>query len=91
MIPSKSIGSEDQHDPGSDCDVTGNVLGATEGEHLVHWRDVGNIFIEVGPATGSAIWPLEPSRCRSVPAFRYTDTCAWTKPSTFWQAAEFSH
>src|SRR5882672_7811364 len=31
----------------------GYVLGATEGEHLVHFRDVGNIFIKVGPATGS--------------------------------------
>jgi quercetin dioxygenase-like cupin family protein len=31
----------------------GYVLGATEGEHLVHWRDAGNIFIKVGPAIGS--------------------------------------
>ena len=31
----------------------GYVLGATEGEHLVHWRDAGNIFIKVGPATDS--------------------------------------
>ena len=31
----------------------GYVLGATEGEHLVHCRDAGNIFIKVGPATGS--------------------------------------
>ena len=31
----------------------GYVLGATKGEHLVHWRDAGNIFIKVGPATGS--------------------------------------
>ena len=31
----------------------GYVLGATEGEHLVHFRDAGNIFIKVGPATGS--------------------------------------
>jgi quercetin dioxygenase-like cupin family protein len=31
----------------------GYVLGAAEGEHLVHWRDAGNIFIKVGPATGS--------------------------------------
>jgi quercetin dioxygenase-like cupin family protein len=31
----------------------GYVLGATEGEHLVHWRDAGNIVIKVGPATGS--------------------------------------
>jgi len=31
----------------------GYVLGATEGEHLVHFRDRGNIFIKVGSATGS--------------------------------------
>jgi quercetin dioxygenase-like cupin family protein len=31
----------------------GYVLGATEGEHLVHFRDRGNIFIELGSANGS--------------------------------------
>jgi quercetin dioxygenase-like cupin family protein len=31
----------------------GYVLGATEGEHLVHFRDHGQIFIKVGSATGS--------------------------------------
>jgi quercetin dioxygenase-like cupin family protein len=31
----------------------GGVLGASEGEHLVHFRDHGNIFIKVGSATGS--------------------------------------
>jgi quercetin dioxygenase-like cupin family protein len=31
----------------------GYVLGVTEGEHLVHFRDRGNIFIKVGSATGS--------------------------------------
>jgi quercetin dioxygenase-like cupin family protein len=31
----------------------GYVLGATEGEHLIHFRDRGNIFIKVGSATGS--------------------------------------
>ena len=31
----------------------GYVLGAAEGEHLVHFRDHGNIFIKVGSATGS--------------------------------------
>jgi quercetin dioxygenase-like cupin family protein len=31
----------------------GYVLGATEGEHLVHFRDHGNIFIKAGAATGS--------------------------------------
>ena len=31
----------------------GYVLSTTEGEHLVHFRDHGNIFIKVGSATGS--------------------------------------
>jgi quercetin dioxygenase-like cupin family protein len=31
----------------------GYVLGATEGEQLVHFRDHGLIFIKVGSATGS--------------------------------------
>ena len=31
----------------------GYVLGATEGEQLVHFRDHGKIFIKVGSATGS--------------------------------------
>ena len=31
----------------------GCVLSATEGEHLVHFRDHGNIFIKIGSATGS--------------------------------------
>ena len=31
----------------------GYVVGATEGEHLLHFRDRGNIFIKVGAATGS--------------------------------------
>ena len=32
----------------------GYVLGPTEGEHLVHFRDHGKIFIKVGSATGSS-------------------------------------
>jgi mannose-6-phosphate isomerase-like protein (cupin superfamily) len=31
----------------------GSVLSSAEGEHLVHFRDRGNIFIKVGAATGS--------------------------------------
>ena len=31
----------------------GYVLGAAEGEHLVHFRDHGDIFIRLGSATGS--------------------------------------
>jgi hypothetical protein len=69
----------------------GYVFGATEGEHLLHFRDGGKICIKVGPAIGSDNLTLGPSRCRSVRAFRSTDTCGRTKPSMFWKAAEFSH
>ncbi|MGK7062689.1 cupin domain-containing protein [Bradyrhizobium sp. 1050_B9_N1_2] len=31
----------------------GYVLGAEEGEHLIHFRDGGNIFIKLDPVTGS--------------------------------------
>src|SRR6516165_7564106 len=31
----------------------GYVLGVTEGEHLIHFRDRGNIYIKLGSATGS--------------------------------------
>jgi quercetin dioxygenase-like cupin family protein len=31
----------------------GYVLGAEAGEHLIHFRDGGNIFIKVDPVTGS--------------------------------------
>jgi hypothetical protein len=31
----------------------GYVLGPTEGEHLVHFRDHGNIYIKAGYTTGS--------------------------------------
>ncbi|GEM_PF-4384917 len=31
----------------------GYVIGATESEHLLHFRDLGNIFIKVGAATSS--------------------------------------
>ena len=31
----------------------GYVLGASEGEHLIHFRDGGNIFIKVDPVKGS--------------------------------------
>jgi quercetin dioxygenase-like cupin family protein len=31
----------------------GYVLGAAEGEHLVHFRNSGNVFIKIGSATGS--------------------------------------
>ena len=31
----------------------GSVLGPDEGEHLIHFRDHGNVFIKFGAATGS--------------------------------------
>jgi quercetin dioxygenase-like cupin family protein len=31
----------------------GRVLGRDEGEHLIHFRDRGNVFIKIGAATGS--------------------------------------
>ena len=53
MIPSKSIGSEDQHDPGSDRGVAGICARRHRRRTSRSFRDAGNIFIKVGPATGS--------------------------------------
>jgi quercetin dioxygenase-like cupin family protein len=39
--------------PAQAASSQGFVLGPTEGEHLVHFRDHGNIYIKVGSATGS--------------------------------------
>jgi len=36
-----------------DASPHGYVLDNNEGEHLIHFRDGGNIFIKVGAATGS--------------------------------------
>ena len=36
----------------------GHVFAAGEGEHLAHFADAGEIFIRVGPATGSAGFAL---------------------------------
>jgi quercetin dioxygenase-like cupin family protein len=40
-------------DPVEAVTPQGYVLGPTGGEHLVHFRDHGNIYIKVGSATGS--------------------------------------
>ena len=61
----------------------GYVLGPTEGEHLVHFRNAGNVFINVGAATGSDNLALGTQQVPVGAAFRSTDTCGWTKPSTF--------
>jgi quercetin dioxygenase-like cupin family protein len=42
----------------------GYVLGASEGEHLAHFADAGNIFIKVGPATGSINFALGTQQVR---------------------------
>ena len=42
----------------------GYVLGAGEGEHLAHFADSGDIFIAVGPATGSASFALGTQQVR---------------------------
>lgn len=34
-------------------DSQGYVVNANEGEHLIHFRDHGNIFIKIGSASGS--------------------------------------
>ena len=46
MLPQRVIGTET-------AARQGYVLGATEGEHLVHFRDHGKILIKVGSAKGS--------------------------------------
>lgn len=40
--------------PEATAERHGYVLRAGEGEHLVHFRDHGNIYIKLGSATGSA-------------------------------------
>jgi hypothetical protein len=42
----------------------GYVLGASEGEHLAHFADGGNIFIKVGPAAGSINFALGTQQVR---------------------------
>ena len=46
VLRQRASGSEPMADQGY-------VLGASEGEHLVHFRDRGDIFIKAGAATGS--------------------------------------
>ena len=54
----------------------GYVLGAGEGERLVHFADAGEIFIGVGPTTGSAGFALGTQQVRAgggVPIHRHLD------------------
>lgn len=50
------------------------VLAAAEGEHLVHFRDHGNIYIKAGSATGSdnlAIGTQQVTRAAGIPVHRH--------------------
>jgi quercetin dioxygenase-like cupin family protein len=50
------------------------VLGASEGEHLVHFRDHGNIFIKVSSSTGSgnlALGSQQVTRGAGIPIHRH--------------------
>jgi quercetin dioxygenase-like cupin family protein len=52
----------------------GAVLGAGEGEHLIHFRDHGNIFIKIGTATGSndlAMGTQQVMRGTGIPVHRH--------------------
>jgi quercetin dioxygenase-like cupin family protein len=52
----------------------GNVLGANEGEHLVHFRDGGNIYIKFGSRTGSdhlAMGTQQVKRGTGIPTHRH--------------------
>jgi quercetin dioxygenase-like cupin family protein len=52
----------------------GYVLAATEGEHLIHFRDGGNIFIKLGSATGSpnlAVGTQQVMRGTGIPIHRH--------------------
>jgi quercetin dioxygenase-like cupin family protein len=54
----------------------GYVLGAGEGERLAHFADAGEIFIGVGPATGSAGFALGTQQVRAgggIPIHRHLD------------------
>ena len=52
----------------------GAVLGAGEGEHLIHFRDHGDIFIKIGAATGSndlAMGTQQVMRGTGIPVHRH--------------------
>jgi quercetin dioxygenase-like cupin family protein len=52
----------------------GYVLGPTEGEHLVHFRDHGDIYIKAGTATGSdglALGTQQVTRGAGIPVHRH--------------------
>ncbi len=67
MLPQTSI-------EGQTPSPHGYVLAPTEGEHLIHFRDHGNIFIKFGAATGSpnlAIGTQQVMRGTGIPIHRH--------------------
>ena len=63
------------------------MLGGGDGERLAHFADAGEIFIGVGPATGSSGFALGTQQVRAGKAYRSTGTWKRTKPSMFWMEA----
>ncbi len=54
----------------------GGVRSATEGEHLVHFRDHGNIYIKFGSTTGQANLALgtqQVTRAAGIPVHRHLE------------------
>jgi quercetin dioxygenase-like cupin family protein len=54
----------------------GHVLGAGKGEHLIHFRDGGHIFIMADPATGSdnfALGTQQLPKGSGIPVHRHPD------------------
>ena len=67
--------------PGQSATPEGYVLSAGQGERLAHFADAGEIFIWVGPATGSANFALGTQQVRAgggIPVHRH-----WEKEEAF--------
>ncbi len=69
----------------------GYVLGTTEGEHLIHFRDRSNVFIKVGSATGSDNLAMGTQQVMVGTGTRSTDILGWTKLSRFCKVEELSY
>jgi quercetin dioxygenase-like cupin family protein len=57
------------------ADLQGLVLAAGDGEHLIHFRDGGDVFIKVSPATGcrALAWGTQQvMRGTGIPTHRHT-------------------
>lgn len=54
MPNDNNIDSQSQKSISNQSRPQGYVLGPSEGEHLIHFRDGGNIFIKADPVSGSS-------------------------------------